>query len=122
MSRMATRIIPTTQATSFKIPTGQQNSNVLTENQLMGMTASTLFGIATADSATHSYVLQVSNDGGATWFTLNDGTNDVTAPAAGVAFSYPNPPVSAYRIRDKTAVTTADTTWDMVIEVPIYGI
>jgi hypothetical protein len=122
MSRMATVIRPVGAAASFIIASGQQNSNVLLESQLMGMSSFSLQGLLTPDSATHIYVIQISNDGGTTWANLNDGTSNVVAPATGVAYVYPNPPVTAYRIRDITGVTTGITSWDMGIEVPIYGI
>lgn len=105
--------------TQLVISAGQQNSNAIALGKdLDGMTAFTLFGKAVNDNA-HIFNIQLSNDDGTSWYTLNDLTSDLIAPSNGKCAVYPNPPATHLRIRD-TVAAVGSNTWELMAEVPIY--
>lgn len=103
---------------TIRISTGTSVSNSIAMSDLEGMTAFTLFAPTLTDA--HTYVLQVSHDGGTTFLNLNDGTADISAPASGKAIAYPNPPCTHLRIKDSTGNVTANADFFMYCEVPVY--
>lgn len=105
--------------TAITIPVGQNASNVIPMSGLEGMTAFTLFAGVLTDAFT--FTIELSYDDGGTYKTLNDGTADITAPAAGKCVAYPNPPATHMRIKSSSAATGAGDTWYMVAEVPIFS-
>lgn len=84
------------------IPDGEEVSNIVDAQHVYGdSTGITLYGPATLDD--DEFTLEACYDNeptaASTFWTLNNGVTDVTAPAAGKAVSYPPFPVSGFRIR-----------------------
>ena len=105
-----------TRLPDIKILNGQQNSNVLSYKDWQDAIAIGLYAPLVITDA-HTFLIQVTDDPDAAapvWRTLQigDPATDAVPPAAGKARMYFEIPLSgAFRLRDNTAVTTADTTW-----------
>ena len=99
----------------IKIPNGAADSNIVRSTQVYDDSfAITLFAPAALDAGT--YTIQVAADpDNPVFVTLNDGTADINAPAAGKAQVYVSPVWRCFKIHSSVNVT-ADRIFKMNAE------
>lgn len=84
------------------------SSNVYEDAESISLFASAIYGAGT------TYKIQISNDGGTTWFDWTDGTNLIIPPSTvNTGSVYPNPVFSAFKVLANQAVIGA-VTWKMM--------